>query len=147
MKIDTKKRRCSICKQFKDLINFPRKDAYGRRYNCRSCYNEKAKVRSRAHYAAHKPYYKKRNQLRTVQIVALVLSFKLSNPVCTDCALPHPPHRLDFDHLPGQPKFEGVSQLRTRRWSDARVLQEIAKCELVCANCHRDRTFLRNRDG
>jgi len=141
------KRRCSICAELKAVSAFPKRDARHHRYNCKICYNEKAKPRSRAHYAINKNYYKKRNRKHTQQIAALVQGFKLSNPTCADCALTHPPHRLDFDHLPGQSKFDVVSRLRSRRWSDVRILQEIAKCELVCANCHRDRTHARTHDG
>ena len=61
---------------------------------------------------------------------------------CLDCGGKFPPVCMDFDHRPGQVKLGNVSSIRTR-WSMERVLAEIAKCDLVCANCHRIRTRAR----
>jgi hypothetical protein len=47
---------------------------------------------------------------------------------------------MQWDHLPGGVKRGDVSTLRATR---EEVLDEIAKCELVCANCHILRTFRR----
>ena len=48
---------------------------------------------------------------------------------------------MQWDHLPGEVKLGAVSSLRGR--SKKEILDEIAKCELVCANCHAIRTFQR----
>jgi hypothetical protein len=62
-----------------------------------------------------------------------------ANP-CRDCGKTLPPEAMDFDHVEGE-KVEGIAQM----WSHSRerVLEEIAKCELVCANCHKERTWRR----
>jgi hypothetical protein len=52
-----------------------------------------------------------------------------------------PPEAMQWDHLPGTDKRGDVSTLRGL--SKQAVLDEIAKCELVCANCHVMRTFHR----
>jgi hypothetical protein len=59
---------------------------------------------------------------------------------CKDCGktLHHP--AMDFDHLQDD-KVSGISAMWS--WSREKVLAEIAKCELVCANCHRVRTMSR----
>lgn len=62
-----------------------------------------------------------------------------SNP-CTDCNNNFPPCALDFDHLMNKQNL--VSSLWNRK--ESVILEEISKCELVCANCHRIRTFNRN---
>jgi hypothetical protein len=49
---------------------------------------------------------------------------------------------MQWDHLPGAPKLGDISS-GLRSFSREEVLQEIAKCELVCANCHAIRTFRR----
>jgi hypothetical protein len=54
-----------------------------------------------------------------------------------DCGLTFPPIAMDFDHVRGV-KIRSVSQMANMKW--AHVLAEIAKCELVCACCHRLRT-------
>lgn len=45
---------------------------------------------------------------------------------------------LDFDHCHG--KTASVSRLAQSECSVARLEEEIAKCEVRCANCHRRRT-------
>lgn len=51
---------------------------------------------------------------------------------------------LDFDHVTGD-KFANVKQMVTWTISRQRIFDEIAKCEVRCANCHRRKTY-RNRD-
>ena len=58
---------------------------------------------------------------------------------CIDCGETDP-IVLEFDHL-GDKKFGIADGIRNRNWDD--VLNEIAKCDVVCANCHRRRTVKR----
>jgi predicted HNH restriction endonuclease len=51
---------------------------------------------------------------------------------------------MQWDHLPGVEKLASVAELYG--YSRDRVLAEIAKCELVCANCHAVRTYRRKRE-
>jgi hypothetical protein len=44
---------------------------------------------------------------------------------------------LDFHHLDPEQKELGLGSVASRRPSKQRILDEIAKCELLCANCHR----------
>ena len=64
---------------------------------------------------------------------------------CADCGYNANPVALDFDHLPGFEKLYRVCVMAgmSRKMVDA----EIAKCEVVCANCHRIRTATRLADG
>lgn len=55
---------------------------------------------------------------------------------CADCVRLFKPCQMDFDHVRGE-KVEQVSRLI----GDPRLRDEITKCELVCANCHRVRTW------
>jgi len=57
---------------------------------------------------------------------------------CADCGYNKHAAALEFDHLPGTFKSQTVASLMYRSWE--RIWQEIAKCELVCANCHAIRT-------
>jgi hypothetical protein len=61
---------------------------------------------------------------------------------CMDCGVSYPPYVMDFDHVRGT-KTASVSELLSRDATKRRALAEIAKCELVCSNCHRKRTFNR----
>ena len=70
---------------------------------------------------------------------ALILEVKEKG--CVDCGYNKHPAALDFDHRPGvDKKFELA--LGANRSLKA-IQQEIAKCDVVCANCHRIRTVNR----
>lgn len=60
---------------------------------------------------------------------------------CKDCGQKFPPVCMDFDHL--RDKFKQVSTLVYSGVDWEVIADEIAKCEIVCANCHRIRTQLR----
>lgn len=68
---------------------------------------------------------------------------KMGRP-CYDCGGMFPPESLDWDHLPGKEKKFNISQAQSRKIDD--VIDEIAKCQLVCANCHRTRTAKRGAE-
>jgi hypothetical protein len=64
---------------------------------------------------------------------------------CSDCKRRFPAVCMDFDHVRGEKDFD-VST--AGRWTSIAVLEaEIAKCEVVCSNCHRLRTEYRRRDA
>jgi hypothetical protein len=69
------------------------------------------------------------------------LALKADRP-CADCGQSFHPAAMQWDHLPGRKKTADVATL-ARRGSRKRVLAEIASCELVCANCHAVRSYLR----
>jgi hypothetical protein len=46
---------------------------------------------------------------------------------------------MDFDHRPGTTKLGEISK-KLYFLGEKKLLAEIAKCDLVCANCHRIRT-------
>lgn len=58
--------------------------------------------------------------------------------VCTDCRVKYHPWAMEFDHVRGEKKFD-ISKCCPRKDLD----EELAKCDLVCANCHRIRTHTR----
>jgi len=61
---------------------------------------------------------------------------------CMDCGGTFPTECMDWDHVRGE-KTTNVAKLND--CSLAKVMDEIAKCDLVCANCHRIRTRRRAR--
>ena len=80
--------------------------------------------------AYHKEY-KQRNR-------AFVKSLKETTP-CIDCRCFYPSYVMDFDHL--RDKKHNISEFVGRATSLSKIKEEIAKCELVCSNCHRIRTY------
>ncbi len=58
---------------------------------------------------------------------------------CMDCGQSYAPYVMDFDHVRGE-KVANVGRLVTRGKPLNMIMDEIDKCDLVCANCHRGRT-------
>lgn len=71
---------------------------------------------------------------------ARTLIQKLKDSPCVDCGETYPYYVMQFDHVRGD-KIRHVSKMVL--FSPDTILAEIAKCDLVCANCHAVRTFLR----
>jgi hypothetical protein len=64
---------------------------------------------------------------------------------CQDCGRRFPPCAMDFDHRNPETKRSGVTRM-VGRAGLASILREVDGCDIVCANCHRDRTR-RRREG
>ena len=66
---------------------------------------------------------------------------ELRNVPCLDCGGTFLPHQMDFDHRdPSMKSFQVTDKglLKSRE----RLLAEIDKCDIVCANCHAARTYV-----
>ena len=84
------------------------------------------------------PYLKKQRD----RVVAIVNEAK-SKP-CADCGVQYPSYVMDLDHLEAKDeRFAGVCQMAHECKSGWQVSKEIEKCEVVCSNCHRERTHQR----
>lgn len=67
------------------------------------------------------------------------------NKLCLGCGGgPFRFYQMDYDHIPTRgKKFKEVSAMVRLGYSKEKIMAEIAKCQLICANCHRARTFNR----
>ena len=99
---------------------------------------------------AFKDYYKGKEQLFKARSVeqrkrntSFVKEFK-DQKACVDCKNIYPHYVLQFDHVRGD-KVEDVSKMAGKGTSLKTIREEIDKCELVCANCHATRTFMRRQ--
>ena len=63
---------------------------------------------------------------------------------CMDCGGKFPVECMDFDHR--DPKTKTLNIAQVSHHGIQKILKEIEKCDIVCANCHRVRTQ-RRRDG
>ena len=106
-------------------------------------YKDKAKQKAaqQRYYQESKPLYTKKSQNRRNRFRKIIDDTK-SNIPCMDCGIDYPSYVMDFDHRPGTIKLNAVSAIR-RFSSEIKLLEEIVKCDLVCANCHRHRTWMR----
>lgn len=100
---------------------------------------EKRKAAIRKHYYENRESYLEKNRKRRVLLRNYVRQIKESKH-CSDCGKTYPYFVMDFDHLDGKEYLISKLVLANNR---RRLDQEIAKCEVVCANCHRVRTFNR----
>jgi len=64
-----------------------------------------------------------------------------STTPCKDCNGYYPAWVMQFDHIENN-KIKGISELIANKQFKL-CDEEIKKCELVCANCHADRTYRR----
>lgn len=53
---------------------------------------------------------------------------------------------LEFDHLPKYDKYKDISTLISGGYSVKKIEEEIKKCSIVCPNCHRHRTLMRQKN-
>lgn len=98
---------------------------------------EDARAYIRKHYMENKEYYRDKNKRKKEELKEFIKAQK-AKP-CTDCGVQYPHYVMDFDHL--SDKKYAIAHMSST--SKNKILEEIAKCELVCANCHRERTHCR----
>lgn len=68
---------------------------------------------------------------------------------CADCgsSAEENPWALEFDHLDPTEKRRTISRMVSEGRSRESILEEIAKCDPVCSNCHRAREYNRYKSG
>ena len=126
---------CSGCKISKSLSDFPfsNKEKNKRRYYCSVCSSKMGSD----WYKRNKKKVIDRANLQKEIIKQEIYKIKESVP-CADCGIFYPHYVMDFDHL-----FDKKFNISTniKRKGRRQLLAEIAKCEVVCSNCHRIRTY------
>ena len=132
---------CRKCKTKKPLsdFTFQKKKSGNRRPRswCRKCT-----------YEYRRQYYSANNEQRTklklankqhkAALSAYLMEVK-KNP-CADCGRSFPFYAMDFDHRDPSQKITDVGTMRRNGVTMEVLKAEVAKCDLVCAVCHRIRT-------
>ncbi len=131
---------CTKCKlnKSKDSFHRNKRRKDGLSNHCKACRteydrdqyqnNSEQRARRRASVDAYKLKYR-------------LWYYSLKNGPCVDCKQVWHPYSMHWDHT--ENKTFGISQALAKGYSKQKVLNEIAKCELVCANCHAIRTYER----
>lgn len=104
---------------------------------CKECNKEYQKQ----HYKNNKNKYLIKAKIHREKIKEKIRKIKESAP-CKDCNKYYHYCQMDFDHISN--KSNNISTMAGndgRSWES--IKKEISKCELVCSNCHRLRTFKR----
>ena len=100
---------------------------------------EQQRLAERRWYEANKAKVAAKKERKRQRLRELVRAAK--DRPCADCGVRYPYYVMDLDHVDGE-KAMIVSKL-VNFGAVGRVLAEIEKCEAVCANCHRIRTWSR----
>jgi hypothetical protein len=136
-------KRCSTCGEVKPLTDFHRNRSKrdGRQTVCAACKASYNATYYRQHAGEHRDLRAQHRKAMRAEVEAAIRAAK-SVP-CADCGRRLPPQAMDFDHVRDVKEMDVQGM---RRHGRARVLAEIAKCEVVCAACHRRRTRDRRTD-
>jgi hypothetical protein len=91
------------------------------------------------YYAQHR--WREIERVRRRQMAALAFLRDMRRVPCLDCRGAFEPYQMDFDHRDRTTKSFRLTEGRALLKSRAELLQELAKCDVVCANCHAIRTY------
>ncbi len=126
---------CKKCKSDRPVeqfsLNKRRKD--GRQDWCKPC----IKVRDAENYIENKGRFAKWSKDRRLRVRTQVFEWLLEHP-CIECG-EDDIIVLEFDHRTQTTKrFDVMSATHGHSWKT--ILEEIQKCDVLCANCHKRRT-------
>lgn len=123
------RRVCSKCGTWDELKRYPKFTRAGKTYYEGQCWSCKKKYHKKYVWASQGGFVAAKKKV--------VEEYK--RVPCADCKGTFPAVCMDFDHVRGE-KVEGIAKMVAQSWSMEKLSEEIAKCDLVCANCHRIRT-------
>jgi hypothetical protein len=131
---------CSACSLEKGFGEFNRKgDALqGKCKSCQRAYHRLYYQRNKSRFIAKNRRNKNRQRKRLRAIL-----WGVKQRPCQDCGGSFHPWVMELDHRDGAIKVAAVANLVSTGCTDARPFEEIDKCDVVCANCHRMRTYRR----
>ena len=102
--------------------------------------DRKNKYRSLCKCCANKRQVKYNSKTRDEK--RAIINKHKSKP-CVDCGVEYPHYVMDLDHIDPSKKYRNISDfLRVGKMEE--LLDELKKCEPVCSNCHRERTYKNN---
>lgn len=119
---------------------------------------EAAKAASRAHYRRNRERYiennkrwKAANPEKVVEAQRAFRNRRLDridaikvDSGCVECGFNDHPAALQFHHRDEEQKVSNVAGIVNSRWEV--VEEEIAKCDVLCANCHSIYHYSRGKD-
>ena len=103
---------------------------------------ENQKECARKHYYSNRGYYLEKAKRRKEQVRDFIRQAK--NKPCADCNQMYPYYVMQFDHVRGDKRLN-IGNVSSRGLSMSKLVKEIGKCDVVCANCHAIRTHQREK--
>lgn len=145
-------KKCNADKEEKSFATFKARDGTTRRrgvcWACRGQYAQdnfdRLQEWRREYNQKNRSKKQERDALRREEAKRYVDELKATTP-CADCGKHFPPVCMDFDHVHGG-KVKNVSRLVGGSYRLDLIIDEIKKCEIVCACCHRLRTAARGEN-
>lgn len=127
---------CSKCKQSLPLSEFrdQAEGLFGKRAICKVCERVNSKLYYHQNKGKVKDLVRKGHKSRKISDSERLLMYLALHP-CVDCG-ERDPVVLEFDHVRGEKRYNILSMVSSSMsWSS--ILQEIKKCDVRCANCHK----------
>lgn len=143
-------KQCTKCVLEKVLEDFGKDSRHkdGLQSQCRTCCSQQKRIRfttlegkairkqqNAIYHQIHAHEISSRRAKKYRKNQEFINQYKIKQ--CTDCGQQYPSECMELDHIFGN-KFDNVSAMKFR--SLDKIIQEINKCEIVCAVCHRIRT-------
>jgi hypothetical protein len=132
---------CCACEETKPLSEFGswKKSKDGLQPKCKKCKREYDNNYYGTNQSNRRQQIRKSDSKRREYLQNNLWNI-LKDAFCTDCGISDP-RVLEFDHI--RDKERNIADMvKGHSWST--IEKEIAKCEIVCANCHRIRTQVRS---
>lgn len=131
---------CGTCKEIKNKDDFNKNKSKSDGLNsiCRECSNKRSKKYYGENIIHHRKEVRKRNEKINLENQIKVIGYLKNNP-CVDCGENNVVF-LDFDHKDDVDKINNISNMLNESCSWGKIKNEIDKCDVRCANCHRLRT-------
>ena len=132
---------CSKCGVNKSPDQYYIKDSKTGRLHaqCKACYKEHRKTYYKKHYKSYREQYLARAKARRKRVReefrTNMLTY-LSDKKCSMCGEADI-RVLEFNHIDPARKSFSISQAVRLGYKWYEVKQEISKCEILCANCHK----------
>jgi ferredoxin len=134
-------KRCYVCKEIKPIEEFhaSAKSWDKHQAHCKACRKSVDAWKYRGRTPEQQATYTRNERLRQRRIAEFVFAYLKQHP-CVDCG-ESDPVVLEFDHVRGKKEYN-ISYM-IKAVSLDKIVAEIEKCEVRCANCHRRVTAAR----
>lgn len=137
-------KQCTKCSKLKPKTEFYVKDKKSGRLHaqCKTCYKEHRKSTYKEHYEKYRNEYLERGKIRRAKLRAEfrsnMLKF-LDGKACIKCG-ENDIRVLELDHIDATQKDFSISHAVRIGKNWIQVQEEIKKCQILCANCHKIKT-------
>lgn len=133
---------CGRCGVKKDFEHFSRRRGNQYQSWCKPCF----KSHQTALYQTPKERLRLLTSNKKIRMSRRAFVKQMKDVPCTDCGHRYPADVMEFDHREPHLKSFGISG-GIKHFNTDILAEEMAKCDVVCANCHRIRTKRRREEA